>query len=141
MNLANFMRAQLYAAFAPLKIGMDILIDEEHIAVDRMIAHGGLFKTPRIAQQTLSDMLNIPITVMTTASEGGAWGMAVLAAYVGEGAAEPLSDFLDKQVFASAQNVTCTPHPAGVAGCADFIARYKVMLPVERAAAILPDKG
>ena len=81
MNLPNFMLAQLYAAFAPLKIGMDILVREENVKTDVMIAQGGLFKTPLIGQQVLADALELPITIMDTAGEGGPWGMAVLAAF------------------------------------------------------------
>src|SRR5699024_8785839 len=100
-TLANFIQTQLYAAFAPLKIGMDILKKEEGNKIDVLIAQGGLFKTPVIAQQVLANALNMPITVMDTASEGGAWGMAVLAAYVGYGNDRMnLEDFLDQAVFA-----------------------------------------
>src|SRR5699024_11314411 len=92
------MTAQLYSAFAPLKIGMDILIHEEGVSTDVMIAQGGLFKTPVVAQQVLSNALNLPISVMTNASVGGPWGMAVLAQYVASGAKESLADYLDTKV-------------------------------------------
>lgn len=140
MNLENFMLAQLYSAFAPLKIGMDILVREEGIRTEVMIAHGGLFKTPRIAQQVLANALNMPITVMHTASEGGAWGMAVLACYAAQEKNMPLPDFLDAQVFRADESTTLAPEPHGVEGCDKFIARYRMALPVEQAAGILEDE-
>lgn len=131
-TLANFIQTQLYAAFAPLKIGMDILKKEEHIQTDVLIAQGGLFKTPVIAQQILSNALNMPITVMSTASEGGAWGMAVLAAYA-KYDNDPISleDFLDEQVFSHPESSTLSPEPEGVAGYEQFIDKYKKGLPIE----------
>lgn len=131
-TLPNFMLAQLYAAFAPLKIGMDILVQEEGIETDVMIAQGGLFKTPVIGQQVLADALNMPITIMDTAGEGGPWGMAVLAVYMEvrqEG--ETLADFLDERVFRHPKSVTLTPNAEGVEGCNAFIENYKRALSVE----------
>jgi L-ribulokinase len=142
-NLANFMLAQLYAAFAPLKIGMDILMREEGIKTDVMIAQGGLFQTPGINQQILADTLNIPITIMDTAGEGGPWGMAVLAVFAKwrkEG--EVLADFLDERVFCRSKISTLTPDPAGVVGCQQFVKNYKDGLPVEAAAGkFITDNG
>ena len=131
MNLANFFLTQLYAAFAPLKIGMDILLKEEHVQTDVMIAQGGLFGTPVIGQQVLSNALNIPITVMNTASEGGPWGMAVLARYAEDNHNQPLADFLDEEVFKKPETMTLTPETDGVKGYERFIKRYKAGLPVE----------
>ena len=131
-TLPNFMLSQLYAAFAPLKIGMDILVQEEGIETDVMIAQGGLFKTPVIGQQVLADALNMPITIMDTAGEGGPWGMAVLAVYMEvrqEG--ETLADFLDERVFRHPKSVTLTPNAEGVEGCNAFIENYKRALSVE----------
>lgn len=141
MNLGNFMLAQLYGSFAPLKIGMDVLIQDEGVKTDVMVAQGGLFKTPVIAQQVLADSLGIPITVMDTASEGGPWGMAVLAVYVKEGAKEKLPDFLDSKVFKNPQSTTLTPNAAGVEGCKKFIANYQAGLPLEQqAGGLVADK-
>ena len=140
MNLPNFMLAQLYAAFAPLKIGMDILVREEGIRTEVMIAHGGLFKTPLIAQQVLSNALDLPITVMDTAGEGGAWGMAVLASFAAREEKASLVDFLDSEVFHDAAGTTLTPEASGVAGCTQFIARYRTALSIEQAAAVLADE-
>lgn len=131
MTLANFFLTQLYAAFAPLKLGMDILLKEEHVQTDVMIAQGGLFGTPVIGQQVLSNALNIPITIMNTASEGGPWGMAVLAKYAASDTKENLADYLDKQVFQKPETMTLTPEPGGVKGYEEFIKRYKKGLPVE----------
>lgn len=133
-SLPNFMLTQLYAAFAPLQIGMNILINEEHVHTDVMIAQGGLFRTPVIGQQVLANALNIPITVMSTAGEGGPWGMAVLAVYAKQGGNESLEDFLDKEVFANPESMTLSPEPDGVAGYREFIQKYQKGLPVEAAA-------
>ncbi|GAX04216.1 L-ribulokinase [Secundilactobacillus pentosiphilus] len=137
-NLPNFMKAHLYSAFAPLKIGNDILANEEHIKADVFIAQGGLFKTPKIGQQVLADSLNTPITVMSNAGEGGPWGMAVLGLYTlakaNDNETESLADFLDKRVFVDPQSTTVNPEADGVKGCNEFIDKYKKALNVELAA-------
>ena len=133
-TLANFMLAHLYAAFAPIRIGLDILTDDEGISMDGMIAHGGLFRTPLIAQQALADLLDLPITVMETASEGGAWGMAVLARYAACGDGRALADFLTQDVFVGAKGTTLLPRPAGGDGAQRFLSRYREALPVEQMA-------
>lgn len=138
-NLPNFMLAQLYSAFAPLKIGMDILTKDEDIKTDVMIAQGGLFKTPVIAQQVLANVLNMPITVMETAGEGGPWGMAVLAVYAKEQPQKSLADFLDEDVFKHPKGSTLMPEPKGVAGSEAFIRRYKAALSIEQNAKVLAD--
>ncbi|MFD1671795.1 xylulokinase [Agrilactobacillus yilanensis] len=142
-NLPNFIQTQLYAAFAPLKIGMDILVEDEHIQTDAMIAQGGLFKTPVIGQQVLANALNIPITVMNTASEGGPWGMAVLAVYAKQHAADQsLSDFLDTKVFKDPESMTLSPEPKGVQGYQEFIKTYQDGLAVEaQAGDSISEKG
>jgi len=134
-TLANFFLTQLYAALAPLKIGMDILKNEEQIQTNVLIAQGGLFKTPIIGQQILANALNTPITIMNTAGEGGAWGMAVLAVY----AMQPnhsigLEDFLDQEVFSHPKSLTLNPEPEGVLGYQKFIKKYQAGLPIEAAA-------
>ena len=131
-NLANFFKVQLYSAFAPLKIGMDILLREEHIKTDVLIAQGGLFKTPVVAQQVLADALDTPITVMSNAGEGGPWGMAVLALYAnGHKDGQSLADYLDDEVFSSQESSTLEPEPISVRGYEKFIDNYKAALPVE----------
>src|SRR5699024_6313153 len=131
-SLANFIQSHLYAAFATLKIGMDIL-KEENINIDVLIAQGGMFKTPVIAQQVLSNALNMPITVMNTASEGGAWGMAILAKYVNY-KHEDLETFLDQKVFSAPESSALSPEPKGVEGYETFIKKYKKGLPIESVA-------
>ena len=102
--------------------------------MERMIAHGGLFRTPHIAQQVLANMLDVPVAVMKTAAEGGAWGMAVLALYAFRGRGEDLADFLDREVFAATDGETLAPDVAGMRGAQEFIARYRAALPIEDAA-------
>ena len=131
-TLPNFIQSQLYAAFAPLKIGMDILVNQEKIKTNVMIAQGGLFRTPVIEQQVLANALNIPITVMSTASEGGPWGMAVLAIYASRHqAGDNLADFLDRDVFVNPETMTLNPEPEGVAGYQKFIKNYQQSLQLE----------
>jgi sugar (pentulose or hexulose) kinase len=135
-NLANFMRSHLYSAMAALKIGNDILLKEEHVKVDSLTGHGGLFKTPVVGQQLMAAAMNAPVTVMDTASEGGAWGMAVLAAYMYEKAeGETLPDYLEDKIFAGQTGTTIAPKPEDVAGFDAFIERYRNTLPAEKAAA------
>ena len=135
MNLGNFMLAQLYSAFATLKIGMDVLINEEHVKTDVMLAQGGLFRTPVIGQQVLANALEIPITIMDSAGEGGPWGMAVLAVYTKFcDDTVALADFLDEKVFKDASATTLAPQPEGVEGCRSFIKRFQDGIEVENAA-------
>lgn len=134
-TLANFMRSHLYSAMATLKIGNDILLKEEHVKVDSLMGHGGLFKTPVVGQQLMAAAFNSPVTVMDTASEGGAWGMAVLAAYMLEKAAdETLPDYLSSRIFAGQTGSTIEPRTEDVAGFDTFVERYKNALPAEKAA-------
>ena len=130
------MLSQLYGAFAPLRIGMDILTEEEHISAGSMIAQGGLFKTPQIGQQVLADLLGMPVTIMETADAGGPWGMAVLAVYAALPAADrpSLVDFLAQQVFGQVAGTTCEPTAAGKAGADQFISAYRAGLATERTA-------
>lgn len=134
-TLANFMRSHLYSAMATLKIGNDILLKEEHVKVDSLMGHGGLFKTPVVGQQLMAAAFNSPVTVMDTASEGGAWGMAVLAAYMQEkGGTETLPDYLSNRIFAGQTGTTIQPKAEDVSGFDAFVERYKSTLPAEKAA-------
>lgn len=134
-NLANFMRANLYASVGVLKIGNDILFNEEKIKVDRITGHGGLFKTKGVGQRILAAALNSPISVMETAGEGGAWGIALLAAYFVNNAKKlNLADYLDECVFAGNTGVEIAPTPEDVAGFNAYIENYKAGLPIEEAA-------
>lgn len=135
-NLANFMRSHLYSAMAALKIGNDILLKEEKVQVDSLMGHGGLFKTPVVGQQLMAAAFNSPVTVMDTASEGGAWGMAVLAAFMMEKEeGEELPDYLSEKIFAGQTGTTIAPKPEDVEGFDRFVERYRNTLPAEKAAA------
>ncbi|MBE5884255.1 MAG: ATPase [Lachnospiraceae bacterium] len=134
-TLANFMRSHLYSAMAALKIGNDILLKEENVKVDSLMGHGGLFKTPVVGQQLMAAAMNAPVTVMDTASEGGAWGMAVLAAFMAEKAEnETLPDYLNNKIFAGQTGTTIAPKAEDVTGFDAFIEKYKSTLPAEKAA-------
>ena len=134
-TLANFMRTHLYSALASLKVGNDILQKEENVTVDSLMGHGGLFKTPVVGQKILAAAMNAPVTVMDTASEGGPWGMAVLAAYMLEKQSLSLADYLDQRIFAGQTGTTVSPDAADVAGFDTFVKAYKAVLPAQRAAA------
>lgn len=133
-NLANFMRVNLYTSLAALKIGMDLLLKEEKVQVDKLLGHGGLFKTKGVGQQILADAMNTPISVMETAGEGGAWGIAVLAAYMVKKEGRSLEAYLNSCVFAGQEGSELSPDEEGVKGFDDFIQIYKAGLPIERAA-------
>ena len=135
LNLATFMRTQLYSALATLRIGMDVLQKEEGVRLDTMFAHGGLFTTKGVAQRFLAAAIDTPVSVGATASEGGAWGIAVLAAFLTRRApGQSLADYLDTDVFADAELEAVRPDPADVAGFDAFMQRYIRALPVQRAA-------
>jgi len=135
-NLANFMRANLYTSLGALKVGLDILLKEEGVAVDRITGHGGLFKTKGVGQKILAGAMNATVSVMKTAGEGGAWGIALLAAYMlyKENHKESLEEFLQNQVFGGDEGEKMSPDPEDVKGFDEFIKRYKEGYPIERAA-------
>ena len=134
-NLANFMRANLYASVGVLKIGNDILFNEEHVKVDRITGHGGLFKTKGVGQRVLAAAINSPISVMETAGEGGAWGIALLASYlVNNNNGSTLADWLESNVFAGNTGVEIAPTAEDVAGFNKWIENYKRGLAIEQAA-------
>ncbi|MNJ32957.1 Xylulose kinase [compost metagenome] len=134
-NLANFMRTHLFTAFGALKLGMDILTQNEHVAIDTILAHGGLFKTPIVGQKIVAAAMNVPISVMSTAGEGGAWGMALLASYMkNKDEKESLDDFLEHKVFKDVQGQEISPDEADVKGFEAFIERYRSGLAIEQAA-------
>lgn len=128
LTLANFFRSQLYAAIAPLKIGMDMLKENENISADDFTAHGGLFKVAGVAQQLLANTLDTPISVSETAGEGGAWGMALLAAYMIENAGASLADWLGREVFVRADTKTLYPDTATQSEFDEFFSLYKAGL-------------
>ena len=134
-NLANFMRTHLYASVGVLKIGNDILFNEEKIKVDRITGHGGLFRTKGVGQRILAAAINSPISVMETAGEGGAWGIALLGSYlVNNEKKQSLADFLDESVFVGDAGIEVSPTPEDVAGFNTYIENYKAGLPIEEAA-------
>ena len=134
-TLANFMRTHLFTSLGAIKVGNDLLIENEGVKVDSIWGHGGLFKTEGVGQRILAAALNTPVSVMKTASEGGAWGIAVLAAYmVQKENGEALCDYLQNKIFAGAESVTLSPDAADVEGFKVFIERYKAGLVIERAA-------
>ena len=134
-SLANFMRTHLYASVAVLKIGIDILFNDEKVKVDRITGHGGLFSTKGVGQRILAAAINSPISVMETAGEGGAWGIALLGSYlVNNEKKQSLADFLDENVFAGDAGIEVSPTPEDVAGFNAYIESYKAGLPIEEAA-------
>lgn len=134
-NLANFMRVNLYTALGALKIGLDILLKEEGVQVDTIFGHGGLFKTKEVGQKILAAALDAPVSVMETAGEGGAWGIAVLASYMlNKAPHQSLEDYLAEKVFAGKIGTTVYPDPKDVAGFNEFIKRYTRGLAIERTA-------
>ena len=138
MTAPNFMRAQLNAAIATLRLGMQMLQEKEAVESDMLLGHGGFFKTPGVGQQILANALNVPITTMETAGEGGPWGMALLAAYmVRKEAGETMEDYLSNKVFSDAKSVSVAPDPEGVAGFEVYLQRYQAVLAAEKAAAAM----
>lgn len=137
MNLANFIRAQLYATFATLRIGFDLL-SQENVVIENLMGHGGMFKTPGVAQRYLAAACEVPVTCLTTAGEGGPYGMALLAAYMElRQPGETLEAYLDKRVFAQATAVTAKPQAEDIAGYRSFLKRFADCLELERAADLM----
>lgn len=133
-NLPNFMRMHLYSALATLKIGMDILADED-VSIDKIFGHGGYFKTEGVGQRILSAAINTPVSVMETAGEGGPYGMALLGAYaLWKDRDETLEDYLDHKVFADCKSSTVMADKAEIDGFNSFISVYKNCLDVEKLA-------
>jgi len=134
-NLANFMRSHLYASLSSLKIGLDILLKEEQVKVDRIYGHGGLFKTKGVAQGILAAAFDASVAVMETAGEGGPWGMAILASYmVNKEDNETLEDFLNNKVFADSKGDVMEPVAEDVAGFEEYMKLYVSALEAERKA-------
>jgi sugar (pentulose or hexulose) kinase len=135
-TLQNFMRAQLYSALCALRMGMDIL-REEGAAIDSLTGHGGMFKTPGVAQKYLASAVGSDVSCMETAGEGGPYGMALLASYMLRGADESLGEYLESRVFRNSPRTSVKPDAAAAAGFESYLARYKKALPAEKAAAEL----
>jgi len=134
-TLANFMRVQLYSALGTLQMGMDILFEQEKVRVDQVLGHGGFFKTREVGQRVMTAAMRVPVSVMATAGEGGAYGIALLAAYrVNNKGAISLEDYLQKIVFSGKDAITLQPEPADVSGFESFMQRYRQGLDIERTA-------
>jgi sugar (pentulose or hexulose) kinase len=134
-TLSNFMRVHLFSALGALKIGLDILFEQEKVKIDQILGHGGFFKTKEVGQKFMAAAINVPVSVMETAGEGGAWGIALLASYMlHKTANQALETYLSDQVFAGENGLTIAPDPGDVAGFMKFMERYKEGLVIERAA-------
>lgn len=134
-NLANFMRVHLYTSLGALKMGMDILLKEEHVKLDGILGHGGLFKTKGVGQRIMAAAIDVPVQVMETAGEGGAWGIALLSSYlVHKKMGETLAQYLKEQVFAGQKAEEIKPDEKDVEGFNRFIQTYKKGLSVEKEA-------
>lgn len=135
MNLANFMRTHLYTSLGALKTGLDILVKEEKVVIDTMMGHGGFFKTREVGQRVMAAAVGAPVSVMETAGEGGAWGIALLAAYMkGKQEQESLGDYLERRIFAGQTGYVVKPDREDMEGFEDFMKRYQAGLPIEHAA-------
>lgn len=134
-TLANFMRVHLFTALGALKIGMDLLLKEEQVKIDKIYGHGGLFKTKGVGQSILAGAIRTPVSVMETAGEGGPWGMALLASYmVNKLDGESLGEYLEKKVFAGNEGTSIEPNQSDADGFEVFAERYKKGIAIENAA-------
>ena len=134
MSMSNFMRVQIYASLETLKAGMDIL-NSENVAIDEVFGHGGLFKTEGVAQNMLAAAIHAPVTVMETAGEGGAWGIALLAEYaLCRRAEESLEDYLQAHVFNGMKKLTVAPDPEDEKGFDRYMEKFMRCIPAQKAA-------
>jgi sugar (pentulose or hexulose) kinase len=134
-TLANFMRVHLFSALGALKIGLDILFEQEQVKINQILGHGGFFKTEGVGQRIMAAAMNVPVSVMETAGEGGAWGIALLATYMNNKTEnESLETFLSDKVFVGEKGTTIAPDLADIDGFAAFMERYKKGLAIERTA-------
>jgi sugar (pentulose or hexulose) kinase len=134
-TLANFMRVHLFSALGALKVGLDILFEQEQVKIDQILGHGGFFKTKEVGQKIMAAAMNVPVSVMETAGEGGAWGIALLGAYMlFKTENETLEDYLSNKVFAGEKGTTIAPDPRDIDGFNTFMERYKKGMIIEKAA-------
>jgi sugar (pentulose or hexulose) kinase len=134
-TLSNFMRVHLYSALGALKIGLDLLFEQEKVKVDKVLGHGGFFKTKVVGQKIMAAAMNVPISIMESAGEGGAWGIALLASYLlKKSDSEPLEVYLARKVFTGKEGVTIAPDQNDIDSFTTFMRRYKKGLIIERAA-------
>lgn len=134
-NLANFMKVHLYTSLGAVKMGLDILMEDEKVKVERIMGHGGFFKTEGVGQRYLAGAVGASVTVMDTASEGGAWGIALLAGYmIDRQEGEKLEDYLETKIFKELSGKTIEPYPEDAAGFDEFMKHYKAGLEIEKTA-------
>ncbi|NLZ46110.1 MAG: ATPase, partial [Clostridiales bacterium] len=134
-TLPNFMRTLLSTSLGALKTGLNILFKEENVGVDKILGHGGFFKTKTVGQKIMSSAINAPVSVMETADQGGAWGISILASYMAnKNPSQNLEDYLDKEIFSNIKLETISPNSNDVKGFEDFMDRYTKGLAIERAA-------
>ncbi|MAU01989.1 MAG: ATPase [Anaerolineaceae bacterium] len=138
-TLANFMRVHLFSSLGAMRIGLDILFVDEQVEIDQILGHGGFFKTKEVGQKMMAAAMKVPVSVMETAGEGGAWGIALLAAYMAHNMGhkaddEPLEAYLTNKVFAGEDGTTIVPDPVDVEGFETFMERYKAGLVIEKTA-------
>ncbi len=132
-NLSNFMRTHIYSSFATVKIGLDMLFNDQEIKIKKLLGHGGLFKVEKIAQQMLASALDTPVEITDTASEGGAWGMAILAEYMSRKEQnQSLAEYLNTEIFADTKSTVCYPNKEETEGFNRFLEEYKKSLQVEK---------
>ena len=134
LTLGNFMRVQLYSAVATLKIGMELLTEGESVKLDRLMGHGGLFKTPEAGQKIMAAAIGVPVSVMENAGEGGAWGIALLAEYMLSGEGMTLAQYMEQNVFTDMPIIEKDPAPADIAGFTAYMHAYQGLLAVEETA-------
>ena len=140
LTFGNLARSLVYGVFGALSIGMQVLL-QGGVVIDTLIAHGGLFRTEGVAQRLLAAAFDVPVGVRAAASEGGAWGIALLAAYLDAAGDRSLVDFLERGVFALADIAVVTPDPSDVRGYSQFLQRYSAGLAVERTAVGVLDRA
>lgn len=134
-TLSNFMRVHLFSALGALRIGLDIMFEKEQVRIDQILGHGGFFKTEEVGQRFMAAAMNVPVSVMETASEGGAWGIALLASYLYEKPeGTSFEEYLSQKVFSGKKSKTFPPDQKDVDGFMAFMERYKAGLPIEKAA-------
>lgn len=133
LTLAGLLRSHLFGSLCAMRTGLDILTEREKVEIDEIRGHGGFFKTPEVGQRIMAAAVRAPVSVMETAGEGGPWGMALLAAYMLDGAGKSLPDFLDR-LFANYSSSTLEPRESDAREFAEYFARYTAALPIERAA-------
>jgi len=134
-TLSNFMRVHLFSALGALKIGLDILSEQEQVKIDQILGHGGFFKTKQVGQKIMSAAMNVPVSVLDTAGEGGAWGITLLASYLlHKTSAGSLEDYLTNRVFTSDNSSAMTPDQGNIDGFTTFMKRYKKGLVIEKTA-------